>query len=348
MTETRPKPKLISLVIPLYNEEKVFSILRARLYQFALAINLPVEFLLVNDGSKDQTPALIRQWCREDSRVKFVDLSRNFGQQAAMTAGLDFTSGDAVVIMDGDLQDPPELISEMVDEYCLGFDVVYAQRIRRRNETFFKLATARGFYFIMKHFVYKDLPENTGDFRLMSRAVVDALSQLREGHRFLRGMVAWMGFRQTSIQFERPERPAGETKFPVRKMVRFAWHAILSFSSIPLRVSAMVGTTVLVGGLIFGGWAVYRKIFYDDLVQGWPTLVVLNCVIGGTILVCLGVMGEYIGKIFEEIKQRPIYIVRDLVNIAPGEVLRRGIAPRASINSYPLTEPSHPDRPLSV
>jgi glycosyltransferase involved in cell wall biosynthesis len=329
MSEMRPTPELISLVIPLYNEEKIVPKLKSRLSQFALMLKLPVEFILVNDGSRDATAPLVREWCAKDPRVKFVDLSRNFGHQAAVTAGLDFAAGDVVVIMDGDLQDPPELILEMLDEYRMGFDVVYAQRIRRHGETFFKLVTAQLFYRFMRRFVHADLPENTGDFRLMSRPVVEALSHLREGHRFLRGMVTWLGFKQTSVKFDRPERPAGETKFPLRKMLRFAWDAVLSFSSIPLRMASAMGIVVIFSGLTLGGWSVYRKLVYDDLVQGWPTLVVLNCVIGGTILICVGVMGEYVGRIFEELKQRPLYIVRDLINVSPTNLPRRGVAPLA-------------------
>ncbi len=350
MAETRPLPTLISLVIPLYNEEKVVETLKSRLYQFALAINAPVEFVLVNDGSRDKTPLMIRDWCREDKRVKLVDLSRNFGHQAAVTAGVDFASGDVVVVMDGDLQDPPELISEMVEEYRMGFDVVYAQRVRRHGETFFKRATARAFYYFMKRFVHEDLPENTGDFRLMSRPVVEALSQMREGHRFLRGMVAWLGFQQTSVQFERPERAAGETKYPFRKMLRFAWHAVMSFSSIPLRASAALGFLVILTGFILGTYSVYHKLMYDDLVQGWPTLVVLNCVIGGTILVCLGVTGEYVGKIFEEIKQRPLYIVRDAINMESLKARPRGVVSLVNLatKETPISEPKPPENRLPL
>lgn len=350
MERVRPNPQLVSLVIPLFNEEKVMEQLKRRLYEFALAIKLPLELVFVNDGSHDSTGDLIRAWGLSDRRVKLVDLSRNFGHQAAVTAGVDFASGDVVVIMDGDLQDPPELIVEMLEEYRLGFDVVYAQRVRRHGETYFKLITARLFYLFMRRFVHKDLPENTGDFRLMSRNVVDALAHLREGHRFLRGMVTWLGFRQTSIKFERPERIAGETKYPIRKMMKFAWDAVLSFSSIPLKVASMFGIMVILVGIGLGTWSVYRKLIYDDLVQGWPTLVVLNCLVGGTILICLGMIGEYVGRIFEEIKQRPLYVVRDLVNMSPRDLPLRGVAPirgpLVSTAPNPVREESQEDLPV--
>lgn len=324
--KSRHNPKLLSLVIPIYNEEEVLPYLRERLEKLISQLPCLVELILVNDGSKDLTLALLLKWAKENSQIKIVDLARNFGHQAALTAGLDHANGDVVVVMDADLQDPPELIIEMIEKYCDGYDVVFAQRTKRHGESYFKLATADIFYWIMRKFVHEKLPSNTGDFRLMSREVVDSLQHLREGQRFLRGMISWIGFSQTAIAFERPARVAGETKYPLYKMIRFAWDAILSFSSAPLKMAMALGFFVFLFGLGYGGYAFFRAVIYKDLVPGWATLVVLQSVIGGTILLCLGIIGEYIGRIYDEIKQRPIYIVKQCVNLPAKAIPKRGVS----------------------
>src|SRR4029079_17567051 len=274
-------------------------------------------WVVVNDGSRDDTAAILGAWAAADRRVKFIDLARNLGHAAALTAGLDHASGDAVVIMDADLQDPPEVVVDMLARYREGYDIAYAQRTKRHGETAFKIASATTFYWIMRVFVHRDLPANSSDFRLMSRDAAQALGHLREGQRFLRGMVTWIGFAQIAVPFERPSRAAGTTKYSTRKMVSFGWDAVLSFSTLPLRISTYFGFVTFALGMLYGARVFVRSFFDKDLVPGWATLVVLESVLGGAILVCLGMVGEYVGRIYDEIKQRPIYIVRRRLNVDP-------------------------------
>lgn len=330
--QPRRDPDLLSFVIPMYNESEVLPALIQRLERLAPTLPCAVEWIVVNDGSRDGTASLLTAWAARDVRVKFVDFARNFGHPAALTAGLDHASGDAVVIMDADLQDPPEIVADMLARYREGYDIAYAQRTRRHGETAFKVATAAGFYWLMRAFVHRDLPANSSDFRLMSRAAVDALGHLREGQRFLRGMVTWIGFPQIAVPFERPSRVAGTTKYSTRKMVAFAWDAILSFSTLPLRFATYFGFITFVVGMVYGLRVFVHALFYRDLVPGWATTIVLETLLGGAILVCLGMIGEYVGRIYEEIKQRPIYIVRRRMNV---DVPR--LPPRAVASERPLS-----------
>jgi dolichol-phosphate mannosyltransferase len=331
----RPNPRLLSFVIPMYDESEVLPILIPRLEQLAASLPCPVEWVVVNDGSRDGTAHLLAEWASRDARVKFIDFARNFGHPAALTAGLDHATGDAVVIMDADLQDPPEIVVDMLGRYREGYDIAYAQRTKRHGETAFKIATAAGFYWIMRAFVHRDLPANSSDFRLMSRAAVDALGHLREGQRFLRGMVTWIGFPQVAVPFERPSRAAGATKYSTRKMVAFAWDAILSFSTLPLRFATYVGFITFALGMIYGARVFIHALIYPDLVPGWATTVVLTALLGGAILFCLGMIGEYVGRIYEEIKQRPLYIVRRRMNLDAAEA-----PPRAVVADPRLTAPA--------
>ena len=324
----RPDPDLLSFVIPMYNESEVLPALIHRLDVLAASLRGAVEWVVVNDGSRDATAAILGAWAARDRRVKFVDLARNFGHPAALTAGLDHASGDAVVIMDADLQDPPEIVVEMLARYREGYDIAYAQRTKRHGETAFKVATADAFYRIMRRFVHRDLPANSSDFRLMSRDAVQALGHLREGQRFLRGMVTWIGFAQVAVPFERPSRAAGTTKYSTRKMVAFAWDAVLSFSTLPLRLATYFGFVTFLVGMVYGLMVFVHALFYRDLVPGWATLIVLETLLGGAILVCLGMVGEYVGRIYEEIKQRPIYIVRRRTNLEGSTVPARGVVPQ--------------------
>jgi dolichol-phosphate mannosyltransferase len=335
--QPRTNPKLLSLVIPLYNEQEALPYLQDRLEKLTTKLPCPVEWVLVNDGSKDLTRKLLFEWAEKDSRAKIVDLARNFGHQAALTAGLDHARGEAIVAMDADLQDPPELVLEMLEKYKEGYDVAYAQRTERHGESKFKLITASGFYWIMRKFVHKDLPANTGDFRLMSREAAFALGNLREGQRFLRGMVTWIGFSQIAIPFERPPRIAGETKYPLSKMLKFALDAIVSFSSAPLKISTGLGLIIFLFGIGYGTYAFLRALFLHDLVPGWATLVILQSLTGGTILFCLGVIGEYIGRIYDEIKQRPIYIVRRYANLSIPESPKRAVTAKENLQT-PTTD----------
>lgn len=309
------EPQLLSIVIPVWNEQEVLPLLIDALTELAKRLPCEVEWILVNDGSQDMSRSILFEWAEKDKRVKVIDFSRNFGHQSALTAGMDFAQGDAVVIMDADLQDPPELILDMLERYKEGYDVVYAQRTKRHGESLFKRITATGFYWIMRRFVYDDLPENTGDFRLMSREVVLAIRQLREGQRFLRGLTAWLGFHQIAVPFERPPRAAGETKFPITKMIRFAWDAILSFSGMPLRLASYGGSLVFLFGFLYGIFALYSRFVSHNTIPGWTSMIVLQCIIGGMLLICLGTIGEYVGRIYEEIKFRPLYVVAKTVNV---------------------------------
>jgi glycosyltransferase involved in cell wall biosynthesis len=314
--KSRADPALLSLVIPLYNEEQVIPALRQRLTALVEQLPCPAELILVNDGSSDGTIGLLLKWAEEDGRIKVLGLARNFGHQAAVTAGLDESRGEAVVVMDADLQDPPELIPEMLAEYRKGYEVVYAQRRQRQGESIFKRFSAWAFYRFMRKYVHPDLPPDTGDFRLISRPCLDALRSMRETHRFLRGMTAWVGFAQTAVQFDRPARAAGKTNYPLRKMIQFAWTAAISFSPMPIRISLGVGVLLASGGFVYGVYAVVRVILGLPVAPGWTSLMVALCLIGGGLFVCIGIIGEYVARIFEEVKGRPLYIVSTRANLA--------------------------------
>lgn len=331
-TGERAAPAFLSLVVPLYNEEQIVPHLRRRLSEVLPRIAAGVEIILVNDGSHDATGAELLRWAAEDNRVRVISLSRNFGHQAAATAGLDYAAGDAVVLMDGDLQDPPELILDMIAEYRRGFDVVYAQREKRLHENWFKRLTAWGFYRIMRFAIYRDLPADTGDFRLISRPCLEALRSMRETHRFLRGMVAWVGFPQTAVRFTRPARAVGQTKYPLRKMLRFAWAAVISFSPLPLRLIFASALVVAAVGFAAGIYALSAKEFGFFVVPGWTSIMLTLCLIGSFILIGLGVVSEYLAKIYEEVKSRPLYIVDPnrsrRLNVAPGDLQQTSASDR--------------------
>lgn len=309
--------RLISLVLPIFNEEAVLPLLLPRLHALLEKLPARTEVIFVNDGSRDRTGELLAGAAALDQRIKVVELSRNFGHQLAITAGIDIAAGDVVVVMDADLQDPPEVVPVMIERYREGYDVVYGQRARRHADTVFKRLTAKLFYWVMRKAVYHELPENAGDFRLMSRQVAEALCQLREQHRFIRGMVAWLGFRQTGVEFERPARPAGASKFPLRKMLAFAWQAIASFSGLPLRLGLALGVALILLAVGYAGYATYMKIVEKETVPGWASLVCLLVGLSGVIIAMLGLIGDYIARIYEELKGRPLYIVRTLINVPP-------------------------------
>jgi len=337
MLEPRPYPSLLSLVFPLYNEATVVGLLRHALAAFVADVKCETEIILVNDGSTDSTAAQISEWALEDPRVKVVHLSRNFGHQSASTAGLDYAAGDAVVLLDGDLQDPLAVIHTMIDRYCEGYDVVYGVRQTRQGETVFKRATAWLFYRAMRYLVYKDLPVDTGDFRLLSRSCLTGLRQLRETHRFLRGMVAWVGYPQIGVPYERAARVAGSTKFPLYKMVKFAWTAATSFSTLPLKASIFLGVLVCIFGLEEAIRAILAHVLHWYVVPGWSSLTVLISVIGGAMLISIGILGEYVGKLYEQTKNRPIYLVARTLNLQE----RGADSPRSAI-------PTERDEPARI
>jgi glycosyltransferase involved in cell wall biosynthesis len=306
------KKPLISIVIPCMNEELVVRETARQLISVLTTPDLQFELIFVDDGSKDQTPEILRELQQQDSRVRAVRLSRNFGHQVAITAGLEHAAGDAVAVIDADLQDPPEVLLEFVAKWLDGYDVVYGVRTEREGETAFKLWTAKMFYRLIGQLSDTEIPMDTGDFRLMDRRVVDALLSMQERDRFVRGMVSWLGFSQVSVPYRRSARFAGETKYPLFKMMKFATDGIVSFSILPLRLATWIG--FLASGLsILGIVVVLLERYFGvlGLVKGWSSTVIAVLFIGGVQLVCLGIIGEYVGRIYGETKRRPLYVVRE-------------------------------------
>ncbi|MGA8326058.1 MAG: glycosyltransferase family 2 protein, partial [Candidatus Cybelea sp.] len=308
---------LLSIVVPLYNEAENIAPLVDRIAGVVerLRADYDFEIVLVNDGSTDGTVAAIRGAMQRYRHVVLINLSRNFGHQLAATAGIEIAAGDAVVLMDGDLQDPPELIEAFVRKWRQGYDVVYAVRRARPGESRFKLLTARAFYRVIKRLTKIAIPLDTGDFRLMSRRVVEALRRLTERHRFLRGMVSWVGFNQTAIEYDRDVRYAGSTKYPVGKMVRFAMDGITSFSDIPLRFASYVGFTVSAIAFVYALIIIAFKLFSlrpPAYTPGWASTIVAVLFLGGVQLMSLGILGEYIGRVYDEVKGRPLYLISDI------------------------------------
>ena len=309
-----PRPTL-SLVLPIYNEEEVIPELHMRLQEFLKELGLETEVVFVNDGSRDRSMELLRGVAAGEPRYRILSFARNFGHQSAITAGIDYARGKAVVVLDADLQDPPSVILEMVAKWREGFDVVYGKRRSREGESFFKLLTARWFYRLFAAMIPIEVPLDTGDFRLMSRRVVVALRELRETHRFVRGMVAWVGFKQTAVLYDRPGRFAGETKYPLRKMLRFAIDGITSFSVLPLRFATYLGMVISLASVGVAIYAVLAKYVFQVTVKGWTAEVVLVSLLAAVQLLMIGILGEYIGRIYEEVKRRPLYVVSDHVNV---------------------------------
>lgn len=308
------KRSLISIIVPCLDEEAVLAEVISRLDLLAHGQpDFDFEFLFVDDGSRDGTADLLRAAALRDSRVRFLRFARNFGQQIAISAGIELARGDAVVLMDADLQDPPEVVARMVTLWREGFDVVYGTRASRRADGLLKRATARMFYSTINRLSEVSIPSDTGDFRLMSRQVVDVLRQMPERHRFIRGMVSWVGFRQTSVAYDRPERYAGTTKYPLRKMFRYAADGILSFSIKPLQLSIALGLVAAALALIGMAYALFMRIFTNTWVEGWTALMMAVLFMGGVQLLCLGILGEYVGRIYSEVKRRPLYVIAEKV-----------------------------------
>ncbi len=306
-------PPDYSIIVPAYNEENTLGEFYVRLAKVLQSLDGGSEIIFVNDGSTDETEKILQQLHQTDSRVRILHLSRNFGHQIAITAGLDLAQGRACLVMDADLQDPPEVIPEMVRLWHTGFEVVYGLRKKRLGESRFKLATASLFYKALKHLAHIEIPQNVGDFRLLDRKVVDALKKLPERNRFVRGLVSWVGFRQTDLLYERDARFAGETKYPFLKMLEFALDGITSFSAIPLRLATWMGLLCSFTSFLLILWVIGAKLFTDRTVLGWASLMVVVLLIGGVQLFTIGILGEYIGRIFDEAKQRPLYLIREKV-----------------------------------
>lgn len=305
---------MISIVAPVYNEEPVLAELHRRVAQVMDALGEPWELVLVNDGSRDGSAAVIAELHQRDGRVKGISFSRNFGFQIAVTAGLDFAQGDAVILTDADLQDPPEVYPSMLAKWREGYDVVYGVRSSRQGETWFKLFTASFFYRLIRRITNIDIPLDTGDFRLMDRRVVHALKRMPERNRFIRGMVPWVGFRQTGVTYERASRFAGDSKFgSVRQMLPFALDAITSFSYLPLQLAMYLGFVMAgLAALAILAVVIVRLFGPSAPLLGQATTLVAVLFLGGVQLICLGIIGEYLGRIYDEVKGRPLYLVEQL------------------------------------
>ena len=304
-----------SVVIPVYNEEEVVNECYSRIKKVMDSTNEKYEVIFVNDGSKDNTRQMLKEICRVDGNVKLIDFSRNFGHQSAITAGMNYSIGQAVVVIDADLQDPPEVILRMLEKWREGYQVVYGKRLKREGESIFKKATAKVFYRILARLTEFDIPVDAGDFRLIDRKVCDALNKMDEKNRYVRGIISWLGFNTTYVEFVREKRYAGKTKYPLRKMLKFATDAVVSFSYKPLRITSYLGMMLSGVSFIYLIITLFLKLFnVIDTVQGWMSVVAISLFFNGIVLLVLGIMGEYIGRIYDEVKARPLYVVNEFVN----------------------------------
>jgi len=307
-----------SIVAPVFNEEETLPHFYERIVQVMEQVGEPFELLLVNDGSRDNSFRIMQELHSRDPRVHAIDFSRNFGHQVAISAGLDYAQGRAVVVIDSDLQDPPEVIPQLIERWKEGAEVVYAQRNKRVGETRFKLFTASAFYRLIGSITSVNIPRNVGDFRLMDRAVVDTLIKMREHHRFMRGLSAWVGFRQEAVLYDRHERFAGTTKYPLMKMIRFSLDAITSFSHLPLQLATSLGF-VLAGISLIGIVIAIILRLVTGAIVGQASTLILVLFLGGIQLIFLGIIGEYLGRIYDEVRARPLYIVHHTLGIQQTE-----------------------------
>ena len=300
-----------SIVVPLYNEELVIEETHKRLSAVMQGTNEEYEIIYVNDGSRDKTPELAKEIMQKDKNVCLINFSRNFGHQTAITAGMDNARGQAIVVIDADLQDPPEIILDMIAKWKEGFDVVYGRRSVREGETVFKKVTAKVFYRFLSSLTDIDIPTDTGDFRLIDRKVCDALKSVKEKNRYIRGLISWLGFKQTDVTYVRKERFAGTTKYPLKKMLKFAGDAITSFSYKPLKLAAYMGYAISIASFLYLIYVIIRKLTIGDFDSGWASIVAISLFFNGVVLIVLGIMGEYIGRIYDECKNRPLYVIAE-------------------------------------
>ncbi len=303
-----------SVIVPLYNEELVIGESYKRLKKVMDCAEDNYEIIFVNDGSKDKTRDKVEEICKNDERIKLINFSRNFGHQAAITAGMDLALGDAVIVIDADLQDPPEVILKMIEKWKEGYEVVYGKRIKREGETLFKKITAKLFYRVLKSMTTVNIPVDTGDFRLIDRKVCDALIALPEKNRYVRGLVSWVGYKQTSVEFVRQERFAGETKYPFKKMMKLAFDGITAFSYKPLVIAGYFGGLTFLIGVIATIVVIIRDMINRTEVINFGLILAMNVMMFGMTLGSIGIMGQYIGRIFDESKGRPIYIIDSTTN----------------------------------
>ena len=300
----------LSIVVPVYNEELIIEELQRRLVAVASAITPDYEIIFVNDGSRDGSLLKLKAACAQNEHLHYISFSRNFGHQIAISAGMDYARGAAIVTIDGDLQDPPELIAEMYQEYQNGYKVVYAKRTKRKGDSFFKLVTAKMFYRLMARLVSFEIPIDVGDFRLISRDVLDYLKRMKEYDKYIRGQIAWLGFRSTYVMFERDERKYGKTNYPFRKMLRLAFNGITAFYDSQLKMATALGFFVCAVSFLSLMYAIYVFIFqHDKVLPGWASTIVSITFLGGVQLLCLGMIGEYISRITNNVRDRPLYVI---------------------------------------
>lgn len=305
-----------SLIIPIYNEEKVIAELYRRVSALMDSLDGATELILINDGSRDQSMLMMRDLHHKDPRVCYISLARNFGHQIAVTAGLNFARGQAIVVLDADLQDPPELVPNMIELWKQGYHVIYAQRTKRQKEDWFKRFTAYAFYRILRYLADVDIPTDTGDFCLMDRKVVDLLNRMPERNRYIRGLRSWVGFRQTAVRFERSPRFAGEVKYTFRKSLRLAINSLISFSTIPLRLATYLGLASALFALVMAVVILYWRLFEaDSPVTGLAAIMISIFFLGSVQLISIGILGEYIGRIYEEVKGRPLYTIDEAAGL---------------------------------
>jgi len=306
-----PDGAVLSVVGPVHNEEHSLDAFHADLLKALRELKTSFEIIYVDDGSRDSSPELLRKFRREEPAVKILRLSRNFGHQVAITAGMDHASGEACIIMDTDGQDPPEVIASLVEAWKKGYEVVYAVRVKREGEGLFKRLSAALFYRLMRRLTRVDIPLDAGDFRLLDRKALEVMRRLRETHRFMRGLTSWVGFRQIHVSYVRKPRLGGQTHYPLWKMMRFAMDGITSFSHQPLRWVTFGGLASFLISIGVGFWVLYVKIFNAQAVRGWTSMMAVVLFLGGLQLMSLGIMGEYLGRIFDEVKMRPLYVIRE-------------------------------------
>jgi glycosyltransferase involved in cell wall biosynthesis len=309
-----------SVLVPVHDEEAVVGECHRRLKEVMDSTGEPYELVFIDDGSHDRTGERLGALAASDPHVKVIAFSRNFGHQIAISAGMDRAAGAAVIVIDADLQDPPAVILQMIAKWKEGFDVVHGRRAERQGETAFKRATAFVFYRVLRSLTEVDIPPDVGDFRLIDRKVCDVMARIRERNRFVRGIISWIGFRQTTVSYVREKRFAGESKYPLSKMLHFAFDAIIGFSYRPLKLASYLGLVTSLGGFAYLAYVVYLKYFTDRTVQGWTSIIALNLVFNGIVLLLLGIMGEYIGRIYDESKARPFYVVSDTIGFEPRTV----------------------------
>ena len=302
-----------SVVIPAYNEQEVISETYRRLTKVLSDMGEPYELIFVNDGSKDTTAQIIAGFCENDPAVRLINFTRNFGHMPAISAGMEHARGQAIFIIDADLQDPPEIFPEMAARWKEGYHVAYGKRIKRKGESVFKRWSAALFYRFLRHMTSVDLPPDTGEFRLIDRKVCDAVNKMPEKSRYIRGLVGWVGFRQVPVEYTREERFAGATKYPLRKMIAFAMDAVTSFSHRPLKLATMLGFSISLLSFIYIVLVLYQRFFTDQTIAGWASIIAAVLFTQGIVLMILGLMGEYIGRIYTELQNRPLYIIQEII-----------------------------------